>query len=84
MCPHFGFCDVMSLSGKKSDFKFEFCKFQFKFRIGNRRLFASLVFYEMEVQVEVEFEVEVKVELEVDEEEEKEKKRKKAISTQAA
>ena len=23
MCPHFGFCDVMSLSGKKSDFKFE-------------------------------------------------------------
>ena len=23
ICPHFGFCDVMSLSGKKSDLKFE-------------------------------------------------------------
>ena len=23
MCAHFGFCDVMSLSGKKFDFKFE-------------------------------------------------------------
>ena len=23
MCHHFGFCDVMSLSGKKSDLKFE-------------------------------------------------------------
>ena len=23
MCPYFGFCDVMFLNGKKSDFKFE-------------------------------------------------------------
>ena len=71
MCPHFGFCDVLSLSGKKSDFMFEFCKLQFKFPMGNRRLYASLDFFqememEMEVEVEVQVEVEVDVKLEVD------------------
>ena len=69
--PYLGFCDVTSLSGKKSYSKFEiwetfvqipyrksafFCKFEF--------------FHEMEMgeemKVEVDVEVEVEVEVEVD------------------
>ena len=44
MCPHFGFYDVMSLSGKKSNLKSEFWKFSFKFGMGNRRFFTSIDF----------------------------------------
>ena len=45
MRPHFGFCDVMSLSGKKSDLKFEILEILVQILMGNRPFFASLDFF---------------------------------------
>ena len=45
MCPQFIFCDVKSLSGKKSDLKFKNLEIVVQILMGNRRFFASLGFF---------------------------------------
>ena len=90
MCPHFGFCDVMSFSGKKSDLKFgSFGNFSSNFLwvIGVFRKFGLFLEVMLVMVMVLEVEVEVKEkEKEKEQAKEKEKERgrgREAISTQA-
>ena len=58
MCPHFGFCDVMSLSGKKSDLKFEILEILVQIPDGYSGFFCKFgFFHEMEMEMKVEVDV---------------------------
>ena len=60
MCPHFGFCDVMSFSGKKSDLMFEVLEILVQIPYRSSAFFCKfLLFHEMEMEMKVEVEVKV-------------------------
>ena len=45
MCPHFGFCNVMSLSGKKSELRFEILEILVQIPDGQSTFFCKFGFF---------------------------------------